>query len=408
MPDFPHLHLAHLAAPRTSDGRPVAPGQPAVFAEPSDAIRTLSFLSNLAAQEATGDPAASMSAELALHGLCGTPEMLTDLFAVVSGPVPVSELSPMGYPLLASTGDIPELDYVGFIQLSRPQLEDLGNVELDCVLDAGYLPLPGTPLEPEAADLLAWMLDSGCELAQRLGRARVLTGMMHAPDDEVLPASLAEVFTRSRFSRRHAETQLLTRITEAGGQATPDSPVLPDPANLPGLPGLPEGWQFAAFHNYDLPADIEPQVVELLTVASQDADYGEMTVEPVAWTADRLNEARRRVHERRSETVLVAAIDATGASRRVRSLAECGRHHGGHAEIAEWTLMVTDRDWRRQGLATATARAALVMARDFWPELNRVYGSVALSDVPARALHARLGSQPIAVTTAWQRDLQFR
>ncbi|WP_371259766.1 hypothetical protein [Corynebacterium sp. HMSC04H06] len=70
--------------------------------------------------------------------------------------------------------------------------------------------------------------------------------------------------------------------------------------------------------------------------------------------------------------------------------------------------MVTDRDWRRQGLATATARAALVMARDFWPELNRVYGSAALSDVPARALHARLDSQPIAVTTAWQRDLQFR
>lgn len=388
MPDLPHLHLAHLAAPRTVDGRPVAPGQPAVFAEPSDAIRTLSFLSNLAAQEATGDPAASMSAELALHALCGTPEMLTDLFAVVSGPVPVGELSPLGFPLLASTGDIPELDYVGFIQLSRPQLEDQGNVELDCVLDAGYLPLPGTPLEPEAADLLAWMLDTGCELARRLGRERVLTGMMHAPDDEVLPASLAEVFTRSRFSRRHAETQLVTRITETDG-----------------LPGLPEGWQFAAFHNYDLPADIEPQVVELLTVASQDADYGEMTVEPVAWTADRLNEARRRVHERQSETVLVAAIDATGASRRVRSLAECGRHHGGHAEIAEWTLMVTDRGWRRQGLATATARAALVMAREFWPELNRVYGSAALSDVPARALHARLGSQPIAVTTAWQRDL---
>ncbi|OFS22330.1 hypothetical protein [Corynebacterium sp. HMSC04H06] len=293
MPDFPHLHLAHLAAPRTSDGRPVAPGQPAVFTEPSDAIRTLSFLSNLAAQEATRDPAASMSAELALHALCGTPEMLTDLFAVVSGPVPVGELSPLGYPLLASTGDIPELDYVGFIQLSRPQLEDLGNAELDCVLDAGYLPLPGTPLEPEAADLLAWMLDTGCDLAQRLGRARVLTGMMHTPDDEVLPASLAEVFTRSRFSRRHAETQLVTHITAAGGQATPDSPVLPDLANLPGLPGLPEGWQFAAFHNYDLPADIEPQVVELLTVASQDADYGAMTVEPVAWTADRLNEARR-------------------------------------------------------------------------------------------------------------------
>ncbi|MDD7582306.1 GNAT family acetyltransferase [Corynebacterium sp. 32222D000AT] len=396
MPDFSHLHLAHLAAPRTTDGRPVAPGQPAVFAAPSDAIRTLSFLSNLAAQEATGDLAASMSAELALHALCGTPEMLTDLFAVVSGPVPVGELSPLGYPLLASTGEIPELDYMGFIQLSRPQLEDLDNVELDCVLDAGYLPLPGTPLEPEAADLLAWMLDNGCELAQRLGRARVLTGMMHAPDDEVLPASLAEVFTRSRFSRRHAETQLVTRITEAGELPSADSP---------GLPGLPDGWQFAAFHNYDLPADIEPQVVELLTVASQDADYGEMTVEPVDWTADRLNEARRRVHERRSETVLVAAIDATGAARRVRNLVECGRHHGGHAEIAEWTLMVTDRGWRRQGLATATANAALVMARDFWPELNRVYGSAALSDVASRALHARLGSRPIAVTTAWQRDL---
>ncbi|WJY89928.1 GNAT family acetyltransferase [Corynebacterium confusum] len=396
MPDFSHLHLAYLAAPRTTDGRPVAPGQPAVFAEPSDAIRTLSFLSNLAAQEATGDPAASMSAELALQALCGTPEMLTELFAVVSGPVPVGELSPLGYPLLASTGETPELDYVGFIQLSRPQLEDRDNVELDCVLDAGYLPLPGTPLESEAADLLAWMLDTGCELAQRLGRARVLTGMMHAPDDEVLPTSLAEVFTRSRFSRRHAETQLVTRITEAGEPLTADSPA---------LPGLPEGWQFAAFHNYDLPADIEPQVVELLTVASQDADYGEMTVEPVAWTADRLNEARRRVHERRSETVLVAAIDATGATRRVRSLVECGRHHGGHAEIAEWTLMVTDRGWRRRGLATATARAALVMAREYWPELNRVYGSAALSDVASRALHARLGSQPIAVTTAWQRDL---
>ena len=123
------MHLVHIARPP----RPHASAADARSKEPADCIRSFVFWANLAAQEASGDAAASTSPGRVVQRLQGSSESQTYLFAVVDGDSTLGEVSELGLPLIPAVDPSPELDYLGFIHISLPLLEEREAAEIECV-----------------------------------------------------------------------------------------------------------------------------------------------------------------------------------------------------------------------------------------------------------------------------------
>ena len=122
--------------------------------EASDDLRGFVFLANLAAQEASGDPAASVSVERVHTRLQGSAESDSLLLALVEDNQidPEAPRSELGLPLLPSSvptdlvGEPPVHEILGFTHLALPLREERDVIEFEIVLDAEYLPLPGEAL----------------------------------------------------------------------------------------------------------------------------------------------------------------------------------------------------------------------------------------------------------------------
>ena len=125
------MHLVHIARPPRPPHSPTTHAQPS---EPADCIRSFVFWANLAAQEASGDAAASTSPGRVVQRLQGSSESQTHLFAVVDGDSTLGEVSELGLPLIPSVEPSPELDYLGFIHISLPLLEEREATEIECCL----------------------------------------------------------------------------------------------------------------------------------------------------------------------------------------------------------------------------------------------------------------------------------
>lgn len=116
--------------------------------KPADCVRSFVFDANLYAQEASGDPAASSAPSRVVQRLQGSNESQTYLFGLTS-PTPL-EVGALGFPTISAVEPSPELDFDGFIHISLPLLEETQNAEIECVLAAGLLPMPGEELSAEA------------------------------------------------------------------------------------------------------------------------------------------------------------------------------------------------------------------------------------------------------------------
>lgn len=358
---------------------PGATGATGAEIDAADGIRTFVFMANLAAQEATGDSAASTSPERVVTRLKGSTESQLYLFAAVHGTPPLAKSSELGLPLLPSTGDGPEPDYAGFIHISLPLLEETANAEIECVLDADYLPIPGQPLSAEGREVADWLAARSVELAGRLGRSVLQVGVLSPGEDVTDP--MAGTYRALGFHPRHAEVQVCVPV--------PKHPALPD---------LPP-FRFDVWPDYDIPDDALDDVMGLLTVASTDAYHGSLSVEPIQWTRARLADAHARLRDRRAHTLLVALRGAGGG---IDGLAELSRQEFGDPEVAEWTLVVTRRDVRGRGIAKAAALWALRACREYWPDVERTYASHARQDAAVAALARGLGAQPLSYSEAWE------
>ncbi|WP_293768233.1 GNAT family acetyltransferase [uncultured Corynebacterium sp.] len=359
------------------------------MAEPADCVRAFVFSANLAAQEATGDTAASTSPDRVLNRLKGSSESRTLLFAVVEGRAPLGEVDELGVPLIASTstgtgagtGIGPNLDYAGFIHISLPLLEEKDIAEIECVFGMDYLPMPGVPLEPEERELADWMGATALDLTRRLGRTVAQVGVLHpdgTPDDY---DPMAATYRALGFTSRFTEHQLL----------------IPVPDNPP-TPLLPHGVRAHVWPDYDIEEQFVDQVLDLLSVASADSFFGQLTVEPIRWTRARLADAHARLRDRRAHTLLVGLV----SEGQVLALSEFSRQEHGDPEVAEWTLTVTHRDRRREGLAWAAKLSALRACVDHWPAVARTYTSVAAADAPMVTLSTRLGARTLSTSSAWE------
>ena len=355
--------------------------------EPSDAVRTFVFMANLAAQEASGDPAASTSPERVLHRLRGSSESTAYIFGVVDAaqdPLPPAELSELGFPLVPSTGDCPEYNFVGFLHLNLPLLEETANAELEGVLDVDFLPLPGQCLEPDAAALAEWMIQKGTQVARELGRSTVQSGTLSPAQSQQDTDAFRPALEAAGFQVKHIEDQFLIPIAH------------PAPSAL-----LPHGIAVEVWEDYDIAKSYLDAVLDLLTIASSDSLTGDLSVEPIQWTRQRLAEAHARLRSRRSHTLLVALVDVS-APGRILSMTELGRHEAADPHVAEWTITVTARERRREGLATLAKISALQAITERWPEVTKTFCSVGHADKAMQSICTGLGAVPISTSAAWE------
>lgn len=352
--------------------------------EPSDSVRTFVFMANLAAQEASGDPAASSSPERVVHRLKGSTESRTLLFGVVDGHAPLGEVGELGLPLIPTINSDQPHDFVSFIHLSLPLIEEKDNADIECVLDVEFLPMPGEQLDPQGLEVTRWTVAAAQLLAGQLGRTILQTGLLHPAGTPASHDPLAAVFAEAGFEHKHTEQQMQV--------------VLPE---HPATPLLPAGLKIEVWPDYDIPDHFIDQVLELLTVASVDSVQGELSTEPIVWTRSRLKEAHGRLRDRKAHTLMVAVIEET--TQTVLSLTELGRHGVADPEVSEWTITVTRRDSRRQGYAMLAKLGAINNVHRYWPQVKRTYCSVAQQEPAMNAIYRHLGARGISTSSALEK-----
>lgn len=381
-----NLHLVQFAPPRFPSlaSEQHSDAREGLVPAPSDAVRTFVFMANLYAQEASGDPAASASPERVVHRLRGSNESETYIFALIQGTAPLGEASSLGLPQVPSTGDCPDLDYVGFIHISIPLLEEKQTADVDFVLDVNFLPLPGEPLETDARFIADQLVQHGLDIARKLGRSTVQTGSLHSDETDAFSDPFSASYAQVDFEIRHAERQILVEVPQ-------------EPATLL----VPAGMSAHVWPDYDIPDEYIDDVLDLLTIASEDSITGDLSVEPILWNRERLAQAHGRLRSRGAHTLIIAFVEA----RRVVSLTELGRHAGSDPEVAEWTMTVTARDKRRQHLASKIKLLALTSLREHWPEMDRTYTSIGVADEAMNRIYGSLGARGISQSEAWELKL---
>lgn len=361
------MQLVHLARP--------VPGQ-----GPADVIRTFVFLSNLAAQEATGDRMASVTADRVLTRLAGSEESDVALFALIDTDVTpvVAPSGELGLPVIASSvGPGSERDYevAGFAYVTVPLLEERRVLEVEFVVDVTYRPLPGMPVEPmdpEAKRVHTELLAGVEAYARRLGR-----DMLH--------------------------------LWAEPGEAAPDGfthavDVKQSVFELPSVEAeIPTGWSVDVVENYRVADTVAGDVARLLTEAASDADHGQLYTEPALWDPDRIRRASERQRDRGERTLLVTLSDPRG---RVIALSEFSAHASGDASVAEVGVIVVERQSRGRGLGRAVLEAGLNAVRQSWPDVTRLYASASAGDTASAALFSPYAPEVIGGAVGWQKMLR--
>ena len=166
---------------------------------------------------------------------------------------------------------------------------------------------------------------------------------------------------------------------------------------------LPAGITARVWQDYDIPEGYLNEVMRLLSLASKDAETGDLTVEPIVWTRARLREAHSRLRSRRGHTLLIALTAEDGS---ILALTEMARHEDANPEVCEWTLTVTDRPHRRRGLAQLAKLTALHEVAGYWPRVRRCYCSVAAKDAAMNAIYRSLGARELSRSSAWELRLR--
>lgn len=376
---------------------PVHLDRPVPRQEPADCVRTFVFLANLAAQEASGDPAASISVERAVHRLKGSAEsdsvmlgLLAADDAALSRTLPHSEL---GYPLIPSTQPLDGVgagpahdffDFAGFVHISLPQLEERHILEFELVLDADVQPLPGAKLSRAARERVALLLSLVEEVARARERTVLQTSILHPVGSLPGTGPWAEELAGHGFRTGLSEVQSVIQV--------PDSaPVAP-----------PAGYRVQVIENYQVPDELIDDVAALFTTASRDVPHGTMSTEPAQWEARRLAEAAARLRDRGSRQLMAVLIDPDGEA---HALSEFFWHAGSHPEVVEQGATIVARGRRRRGLGTAAMQWGLAAVRSAWPEVERVYASESTEDPAMLSIHLAAGMTPISGSSSWEKDL---
>lgn len=360
--------------------------RPVLGQEPADSLTTFVFMLNLASQEATGVVAASVSVDQVLARLRGSTVSDAVLAGLVVDDSPGTTFisAPSTVPTRGANTHDTFQDFSGFVLLGLSLLEERHITDVEFVLDAQYLPLPGAPVEAATRRVFTELVTGAEHLARRHGRTVLQTTLGHSADESAGDTPLGGLMAEHGFSLRHTETHGV--LDELPSTAPP----------------LPTGLRVHIIHDYAVPPMYVDDITDLLALASIDIPHGTLTTEPARWTPQRLIDAAARLHDRGGAHLLAILVDDSG---RTVALTEFHHHPGALAEVAEQGVTIVARDARRRGAGRAVTQWGLVAVDKYWPEVRTVYSSHGSDNLALAAIAATVGRRTVSGSSAWEKDI---
>ncbi|AKK08996.1 N-acetyltransferase [Corynebacterium testudinoris] len=339
--------------------------------EPAAGLRELVFMSNLAAQETTGDTASSMSVERVAHRLRGSAVYDSVALALVEAPVT---------PLQVVNDLEEEWEVSGYLLLGLPLTEDRDVLDVEVILDASHQPLPGEELSPEATSVLEELLAEATRFAARHHRCVLQTWLLHSPAEEPGSGPFTEVLRADGYSLGLAEAQGYVEVT----------------------PEVVESeLRFTEVTDLDFPAALVDDVITLRQLAAADIPHGSLQATDIEWTPQRLLDARSRLIDTQRRSLVVVAHDGEG----VVGLTEVLHHAGSEDSVLEQDLTVVVPRARGRGVAADLKRTLLNAIPNTFPAARRVYTSCAVDNAAMIAVNELLRWTIISGSSGWERRL---
>lgn len=351
--------------------------QPLLFSPASpdaaDIVGAYAFSATLAIQDITGDAHSGLTASHMLKRLEGSAESEALLFALTGVRTP-RPLGVRGYPELR-VEDLADIDAWVFVSL--PLLEDTGILEATVTLDAAIAPLPGEPVPEEPWESALSLIDA---LSHSFSRPTRHIWETHAPGTGS-PAT--EILTAAGYTPAYREEQATFAVDACVRPAAVDQ--------------LPVDSIDVVFNN-EISADDLTLFRALLTAASEGYPRGDLKLDTVEWTEQRLRDAQARLLDRGgNQYTAIAYSTAPDSERLAAGLAEAVHFDADEDSLIELGLVYVLPAYRRAGVGTALVESALAAAKSRWPEVETGYSSYPSISGAAR-------TTPISATTAWQRS----
>lgn len=344
---------------------------------PSEAVSAYAFSSTLSIQDITGDPTSGTSASRLVTRLQGSAEsdaVLLALCATPPGPRPTGRF---GLPEVPSTGDVGEpLDYVVWVMVSLPLLEDLRVLEAHITFDSSIAPLPGERWDAEAREAWQSALDLVDTLAADTARPIRQLWITHAPDQPgpEVPG----------YQRAYLEYQAKLDLAAAADQEGPHGAAV----------------QLAYDMNFDEP--VRGSMSDMYRLASENLPRGSLIMDTIEWTPLRISQASGRLADKQGEQISAYLTDPDDPTT-VVAFSEVTRFAGAEASVVELGATYVRQQWRGKGLARAVMMSAISHAQLRWPEARVGYTSYPAGVPEIASLHAVLHDEVISATTAWQK-----
>ena len=162
----------------------------------------------------------------------------------------------------------------------------------------------------------------------------------------------------------------------------------------------------APVHAVDVVADMDfaPEDIDsflrLLASASANFPRGELILDTVDWTHQRLIDAGARLRDRGGTQLTALARSESGD---VVGLAEAVTFDHDVESVCELGLVYVLPEHRGRGLGCDLVAAVLCAARERWEDAETAFASYPAGEVAAEALGRRFGAEAVSATTVWQK-----
>ncbi|MDU0477890.1 GNAT family N-acetyltransferase [Staphylococcus chromogenes] len=369
------MHCAHLTdrPDRCSDSKTQIP-------EPSEAIRSLAFMANLAAQEATGTIDASRSPQqLLMELLAPHPDHSTFVLALLAEDAPTSEPGPLGLPTLPLSDDETYRDILGWAILTVPVHDNPHLIEAEIVVDVEYQPLPEEPLSAAAQQVWTALITEISRVAQLLHRNHLVLWQQSALSDSPATHSLGQLLVSHGFHEAHEELSVAFHADELAHQH----------------------HSCEIFVDANFPDDLATKVADIYHLASLDIPHGELPCGPEQWSRERLAAATSHMRQVGTKNIHAIATDDAGT---VTGLAEAYLP-AGNTDIVDIGLLYVRPERRGAGLGAELAGALAYAIQTHLVAVQRGYASIATSNGAARAVAQKSGAREVSRNTAWLKIL---
>lgn len=354
---------------------------PVAGEEPADQVRTFVFMSNLAAQETSGNRDVSVSVERIITDLAGSTELVSQLHvATLDDEVPLRATLPPDV-------DEPYIEAQGWVKINLPLIDDQHSASLEIVLDAGHQPLPGQELSPEATEVIQTLLTHGEHTAaDHPWQRRIFhTAHMH-PSGEVTDCDYCALLAHARYIKAHEEIQQVLELAECP-QERQSAEVL----------GLREHQILGT----DFPDSLIGGIVELQDIAATDVPHGALTTNPTQWSPRRLAQQSERIRKTGAQLVTAVFSDDEG----VVAFSTASLPPGSNPDAAEQGLTIVHPRARGRNLGRAVKLACLDLLQAQHPQVLRVATSNAVDNQAMLAINRALGAREMSRTTLWEKKL---